>query len=94
MEQVRQRRAVLVDLTSLSFIDSSGLGVLIGAFQESNGTPLHLVIGSGSQVERVFEIAGVARAMPAFSEREQALESLARYNGEKSLTPGDQKAGS
>jgi anti-sigma B factor antagonist len=77
MEQVRQRRAVLVDLSGVSFIDSSGIGVLIQAFRQSNGIPLHVVIETGSQVERVFEIVGVDRAMPVFSDRERALASLA-----------------
>ena len=81
MEQVRQRSAVLVDLTGLSFIASSGIDVLIEAFRQSNGIPLHVVIGSGSQVDRVVGIAGVARALPVFSDREEALIALARYAG-------------
>jgi anti-sigma B factor antagonist len=76
-EQVRQRRAVLVDLTKLSFIDSSGIGVLIQAFRESNGNPMHLLVGRGTQVERVFGIAGIGRALPLFFDREEALGGLA-----------------
>jgi anti-anti-sigma factor len=82
MEQVRQRRAVLVDLTKVSFIDSSGIGVLIQAFNACNGIPLHVLIGPGSQVDRVFGIAGVAGALPVFSDLEPALAALARYTGE------------
>jgi anti-sigma B factor antagonist len=76
MEQITQRRAVLVDLTSLSFIDSSGIGVLIQASRESNGTPLGIVIGRGSQVERVFGITGVDKAMRVYLDRDQALSTL------------------
>jgi anti-sigma B factor antagonist len=76
MEQISQRRAVLVDLTGLSFIDSSGIGVLIQASRESNGTPLGVVIGPGSQVERVFGITGVDKAMRVYLDREQALAAL------------------
>jgi anti-sigma B factor antagonist len=82
MEQVRQRRAVLVDLRKLIFIDSSGLGVLIEASRESNGNPLHVVIGPGSQVERIFGITGIGEAMPVFSDREQALAALLSRGGE------------
>jgi anti-sigma B factor antagonist len=89
MEQVLQRRAVLVDLTKLSFIDSSGIGVLIQAFNASNGIPVHLVIGPGSQVDRVFEIAGVTGAMPVFSDRERALASLAGYAGRATSNGAD-----
>jgi anti-sigma B factor antagonist len=75
-EQIGQRQSVLVDLTGLTFIDSSGIGVLIQASRESNGTPLGVVVGPGTQVERVFGIAGVGEALPLFSDRDQALAGL------------------
>jgi anti-anti-sigma factor len=77
-ERIRQRSAVLVDLTKLSFIDSSGIGVLIQAFQESNGRPMHVLIGPDCQVERVFRIARVAEALPVHLDREEALAELSR----------------
>jgi stage II sporulation protein AA (anti-sigma F factor antagonist) len=77
LEQIHQRRAVLVDLSGVSFIDSSGIGVLIRASRESHGTPMHLVIGPGSHVERIFGIAGIGEALTVFSSREQALAALA-----------------
>jgi anti-sigma B factor antagonist len=82
-EQVRQRAAVLVDLSKLSFIDSSGIGVLIQAFRRSNGTPMHIVIGPGSQVERVFRIAGIERALPVYSDRAEALGALTGGRGDR-----------
>jgi anti-sigma B factor antagonist len=75
-EQVRQRPAVIVDLTRLSFIDSSGIGVLIKAFRSANGTRMSIVIGRDSQVDRVFGIAGIARALPVYFDREQALAAV------------------
>jgi anti-sigma B factor antagonist len=76
LEQVRQRSAVLVDLTELSFIDSSGIGVLIRAFQESDGVPMQVLVGQGSHVERVFQVAGVTDALPVHRDRESALAAL------------------
>jgi anti-sigma B factor antagonist len=76
-EQLRQRPAVLVDLSGLGFIDSSGIGALIQAFRSANGTPMNVLIGTGSQVERVFGIAGVTEALPVYSDRGQALAALA-----------------
>ena len=81
LEQITQRAAVLVDLTELSFIDSSGIGVLIRAFRASNGNPMHVLVGPGSQVERVFQIAGIADAMPVFSDRGLALTALVNGDG-------------
>jgi anti-sigma B factor antagonist len=77
LEQVMQRSAVLVDLSGLSFIDSSGIGVLIRTLRNANGTPVNVLIGAGSQVDRVFGIAGVTEALRVFTDREQALVALA-----------------
>jgi anti-sigma B factor antagonist len=76
LEQTLQRTGVLVDLTKLTFIDSSGIGILIQASRGANGTPFNLLIGPGSQVARVFEVAGVAEALHVFTDREQALAAL------------------
>jgi anti-sigma B factor antagonist len=76
-EQVTQRPAVLVDLSSLAFIDSSGIGILIQTLKNGNGTPMHILIRPGSQVDRVFRIAGLYEALPVFSDRERALTELA-----------------
>jgi hypothetical protein len=62
----------------LSFIDSSGIGVLIQASRaSSNGSRMHVVIGRGSLVERVFRIAGIGQALPVCFDREQAVTALA-----------------
>jgi anti-anti-sigma factor len=77
LREVQSKAGVVVDLTDVSFIDSSGIGLLIRAFRgtEDGGT-LHTVIAEGSQVERVFQLAGIDRALPLFADRSQALESL------------------
>jgi anti-sigma B factor antagonist len=75
-EQVEQRDAVLVDLSSLRFIDSSGIGVLIEASQHANGTPMRVLIGVDTQVERVFRIAGIGQVLPVFTDRALALAEL------------------
>jgi anti-anti-sigma factor len=68
---------VIVDLTDVNFIDSSGIGLLIRAFRSGGGSGrLHTVIAGGSQVERVFELAGIGRALPLFMDRGGAIEAL------------------
>lgn len=73
LEQIGQRPAVLVDLSGLSFIDSSGIGILIEALRSANGTPVRILIATDSQVDRVFRIAGISDALPVFTDRERAL---------------------
>ena len=74
-EEMRSADRLVVDLSRLSFIDSSGIGLLIKAFRSTEGS-LHVVIARESQVERVFTLAGIDRALPIFLDREAALAAL------------------
>jgi anti-anti-sigma factor len=77
LEELGRRSAVIIDLTSLDFIDSSGIGLLIKARQADNGSGrLHTVVSPGSQVERVFTITGIGRVLPLFSARAEALAAV------------------
>lgn len=82
-EQVRQRPAVVIDLSELSFIDSSGIAALIKAFHNSNGTRMNVAVGPGSQVERVFGIARIAEALPVYSARDEAVAGLDAARGDR-----------
>jgi anti-sigma B factor antagonist len=76
-EQLRTDSGVIVDLTQLSFIDSSGIGLLIKAFRSVNGGGnLHTVVAPGSQAERVFQLTGVDQVLSLFAERTLALDAL------------------
>ena len=86
-EQISQRPAVLIDLSELSFIDSSGIGVLVQTFRSADGTPMNVLIRSGSQVERVFGIAGISEALPVYFDREAALVALAEGREKRSNEP-------
>jgi anti-anti-sigma factor len=74
LKELGSGRAVILDLDQLAFIDSSGIGLLIQAFRttDDNGR-LRTVIAQGSQVERVFRLAGVDRVLPIFLDRDEAL---------------------
>ena len=76
-EQLGARSSVIVDLTRLTFIDSTGIGILIRASQVgANGSRMHVVIREGSQVDRVFGIARIGESLPLFSSRQDAVASL------------------
>ncbi len=76
-QQLRTKDAVVVDLTKVSFIDSSGIALLIQAFHAGDDAgALNTVIAEGSQVQRVFRLAGIDRVLSLFTERAPALESL------------------
>ena len=60
-----QADRILVDLDGLSFIDASGLGVLLGASRRSagNGNRLWLTRGRG-EVARMFGLTRLDEALP------------------------------
>lgn len=72
-------RAVVVDLTSVGFIDSSGIRVLLQADRDLGeaGYRCAVVVAEGSAVARALELAGVLPAMATFPTRGQAVEKLA-----------------
>jgi anti-anti-sigma factor len=57
------REEVVVDLTELVFIDSTGIGILIAAISESDGV-LRFLPSRSAAVERVLRLTGVEARMP------------------------------
>lgn len=72
-------RRLVLDLSAVTFIDSSAIGVLVGAAsrQESAGGSLGIVCGEENQrVQRIFDIAGLASLIALYSTREDARAAL------------------
>lgn len=70
---------VLIDLAGCEFIDSTGIALLVRAWQrlESEGDGRNLAICSGNdQVRRVLEITGLEVSIPVHRTREQAVAAL------------------
>lgn len=61
----RDRGPVVVDLVGVTFIDSTGLGVLIGAHRRCGelGRVLHVVVVE-QRIRKVFEITGLTELFP------------------------------
>jgi len=77
--ELGSKAVVVLDLTGVSFIDSSGIGLLVKAFRdnrEGGSGRLHTVVAARSQVDRVFQLAGIERALPLHRTRAAALASL------------------
>jgi len=56
---------VIIDLTNLSFMDSTGIGVLIGRYKKlkARGIPV-CVRNPNSTIEKIFKMAGLYTIMP------------------------------
>ncbi|MGH2716133.1 MAG: STAS domain-containing protein [Thermoleophilaceae bacterium] len=68
-------RALVVDLSDLDFIDSSGIAMLFGLARRlgSRRQELHVVARSGKPVARVLEIVEFDRAAPVHETLDEAL---------------------
>jgi anti-anti-sigma factor len=74
LKELGSGSVVILDLSQLAFIDSSGIGLLIQAFRSTDGDGrLRTVVAQGSQVDRVFGLAGVNRVLPIFFDQREAL---------------------
>ena len=66
---------LLVDLSAVGFIDSSGLGVLIGRFKVmKNRHGQMAVCGANENVYRILEMAGLKKMMPGLKITEPAAQ--------------------
>jgi anti-sigma B factor antagonist len=65
--------SVIVDLTDLEFIDSSGLGVLVRTLRRARegGGDLHLAAPQ-QQVRRLLDVTGLIRVFPVHASVEEA----------------------
>lgn len=73
--------SVLIDLSSCEFIDSTGIALIVRAWQrlDSSGNGRSLVICShNDQVRRVLEITGLELSIPVHGTRDEALAAMAR----------------
>ena len=64
---------LLMDLTSVTFIDSTGLGVLVGAAKKTGGLGGSLrIVCTNDRVLRLLAITGISRSMTVLPTVEEA----------------------
>jgi anti-sigma B factor antagonist len=68
---------VVVDLTETTFIDSTGLGVLLRGVERLNTEGGHLgVVCIDPNMTKIFEVTGLNRVFSIYSSREEALAQV------------------
>ena len=74
--------SVLIDLTDCEFIDSTGIALIVRAWQrldraaDGEGSGRVVICSDNSQVRRVLEITGLELSIPIHSTRDEALAAL------------------
>ncbi|MDH7600683.1 MAG: STAS domain-containing protein [Armatimonadota bacterium] len=70
---------LVVSLADVEYIDSSGLGALVGGLKRVSERSGKLVlVGARPQVRKVFEITGLEKVFPIYRNESEAVESLKR----------------
>ena len=71
------RHLVAVDMSAVTFMDSSGLGVLVSAVKRARaGQGALCLFGCAEHILGVLRITGLVRVMPPFPNRDEALAHL------------------
>jgi anti-sigma B factor antagonist len=65
--------ALLIDLSHCEFIDSTGIALIVRAWQELDGNSRFALCGIGDQVARVLDVTGLDSTIPNHPNREAAL---------------------
>lgn len=75
LAQSGQLKHLVLDLRGVTFIDSSGVGAIIGRYKEIRNDRNGKVVAFGPrpQVRRVLEFSGLLRLLPVADNQQQAL---------------------
>ena len=76
LDQVGRRRRVLVDLSDVEYIDSSGIASLVEAFQKAKKTGISFALAAPNPAAlRVLELARLDRVFRIFATVEEGLDA-------------------
>jgi anti-sigma B factor antagonist len=69
------KQCVIIDLSRVKFIDSTGLGVLVGAFKRMRAARAELrLVVVDYDIERLFEMTGLDRMFGIYRSLDDALD--------------------
>lgn len=75
--ETNQTQHLVWNLTNLSFMDSSGLGVILGRYRQVNEMGGSVTVcGLNTQVKRLFQLSGLFKIMYVEQTEQDALKRL------------------
>lgn len=74
---VEQKSHILIDLSDLTFIDSSSLGIIVVYYTKSEKNSRHFaLININSDIMQMFKITGLDKRIKIFDDLQDAVKSL------------------
>jgi stage II sporulation protein AA (anti-sigma F factor antagonist) len=81
LNQYESINHLILDLKNVNFIDSSGLGVILGRFKRLSQIGGRVsAVNVSTQIRRIFELSGLLKIIGIYRDREQALDSGGRVS--------------
>lgn len=72
------RHRLIIDMTSVTFMDSSGLGVLVGAMKRARANSGEVcIVGAAERILQTLRITGLTRVFPIYAGVAEALSKIA-----------------
>lgn len=73
-------RKLLVNLKGVSFIDSSGLGVILGRYKKISQLQGEMAFAQApAKLKPVLELSGLLKIIPLYDSEKKALERMVRH---------------
>ena len=83
-----ERRGLVVNLASVTLIDSTGIGVLVGVWRRVRASSGALAVAApSSQVRRTLDRAGLAKIIPIWGSEADALHAVRQLTGAQLQAP-------
>jgi stage II sporulation protein AA (anti-sigma F factor antagonist) len=77
LERIHARPNVILDLSDITFMDSSGMGAILGRYRTVSQMGGKLAVCSLTpQLRRLFELTGLTRIIPVFASQTDAVSAL------------------
>lgn len=72
--EIADELEVILDLSNIQYIDSTGLGILVAFYKKTVKLNVHLkLVGLSKRLERLFEITGLSELMDVKSDKKVRL---------------------
>ena len=74
-------RGLVVNLAGVTFIDSTGVGVLVGVWHRVRASAGSLALATPPvQVQKVLDVTGLTKVLPVYGLEEDAVQACARQS--------------
>lgn len=74
--KINQFKQVVIDLSNVTFIDSSGIGLMLGRYNQVTNYGGHLILcGINKQIKKTIQISGIASIIDVYEDSFEQLKN-------------------